>query len=149
MTSDLARIEVTDLAVGPRRTPARPRHRLRACPERQDQVRVATALSEVSRSAVMASQRAIVSFAAGKAELVILVRRERRATPVRESTAATRLMDRVEVTGHEVVMAKRRPIGVRPDRRAIAEQLARRVAGLRHGRAAPAQLRTSSPPWRT
>jgi signal transduction histidine kinase len=31
-------------------------------------------------------------------------------------------MDRVEVTGPVVVMAKRRPVGVRPNRRAIAEQ---------------------------
>ncbi len=82
---------------------------------------MATALSEISRSAVMAGQRAVVVFVAAKADLVISVNLS--GEPLPEGIdAATRLMDRVEVTGPVVVMAKRRPVGVRPNRRAIAEQ---------------------------
>jgi signal transduction histidine kinase len=123
MTSDLARIEVADLAgVFAARQLGRSIAGQLAL-ETQDQVRVATALSEISRSAVMAGQRLVVAFAAAKADLVISVSLS--GEPLREGIdAATRLMDRVEVTGPEVVMAKRRPAGVRPNRRAIAEQLA-------------------------
>ncbi len=123
MTSDLARIEVTDLAgVFAARQLGRGIAGQLAL-DSQDQVRVATALSEISRSAVMAGQRAVVVFVAAKADLVISVSLS--GEPLREGIdAATRLMDRVEVTGAAVVMAKRRPVGVRPNRRAIAEQLA-------------------------
>ncbi|MGH3401953.1 MAG: ATP-binding protein [Streptosporangiaceae bacterium] len=123
MTNDLARIEVADL---PGVFAARQLGRGIAgqlALESQDQVRVATALSEISRSAVMAGQRADIAFAAGRTDLVISVSLS--GEPLREGIdAATRLMDRVEVTGSVVVMAKRRPAGVRPNRRAIAEQLA-------------------------
>jgi len=121
MTSDLARIEVADLAgVFAARQLGRGIAGQLAL-ETQDQVRVATALSEISRSAVMAGQRAVVVFVAAKADLVISVNLS--GEPLPEGIdAATRLMDRVEVTGPVVVMAKRRPVGVRPNRRAIAEQ---------------------------
>ena len=123
MTGDLARIEVADLAgVFAARQLGRG-IALQLALESQDQVRVATALSEVSRSAVMAGQLAVVAFAAARTDLVISVSLS--GEPLREGIdAATRLMDRVEVTGPVVVMAKRRPAGVRPNRKAIAEQLA-------------------------
>ena len=123
MTDDLARIEVADLAgVFAARQLGRG-IALQLALESQDQVRVATALSEVSRSAVMAGQLAVVAFAAARTDLVISVSLS--GEPLREGIdAATRLMDRVEVTGPVVVMAKRRPAGVRPNRKAIAEQLA-------------------------
>ena len=41
--------------------------------ERQDQVRVATALSEVCRSAVTAGEPAVIAFAADPAHLVLPV----------------------------------------------------------------------------
>ena len=64
MTSDLARIEVADLAgVFAARQLGRGIAGQLAL-ESQDQVRVATALSEISRSAVMAGQRAVVAFSA-------------------------------------------------------------------------------------
>ena len=123
MTSDLARIEVADLAgVFAARQLGRGIAGQLAL-ESQDQVRVATALSEISRSAVMAGQRAVVAFSAARTDLVISVSLS--GEPLREGIdAATRLMDRVEVTGPVVVMAKRRPPGLRPNRRAIAEQVA-------------------------
>jgi signal transduction histidine kinase len=91
--------------------------------ERQDQLRVATALSEVSRSAVMAGQRATVMFGIDELDLILAVTLT--GPPSQDGiTAAARLMDRIEVTGSQIVMAKRRPVGVRPDAGAISEQLA-------------------------
>src|SRR3984885_14144645 len=123
MTGDLARIEVADLAgVFAARQLGRG-IALQLALESQDQVRVATALSEVSRSAVMAGQLPGGAVAAARAAPGVSV--SPRGEPLREGIdAATRLMDRVEVTGPVVVMAKRRPAGVRPNRKAIAEQLA-------------------------
>jgi signal transduction histidine kinase len=91
--------------------------------ERQDQLRVATALSEVSRSAVIAGQRATVVFGIDELDLILTVTLTGQPAPD-GITSAARLMDRVEVTGSRIMMAKHRPIGVRPDAEAISEQLA-------------------------
>jgi signal transduction histidine kinase/CheY-like chemotaxis protein len=123
MTSELARIEVTDPA-----GVFAARHLGRALAaelgmERQDQLRVATALSEVSRSAVMAGQRAMVAFQMDDASLALAITLT--GAPADDGVgAATRLMDRVEVAGSKILMTKRRPPGVRPDRAAIAAQVA-------------------------
>ncbi len=123
MTSELARIDVTDAAgVFTARQLGRAVAAQLAL-ESRDQVRVATALSEVSRSAVMAGLRAVITFAADRSDLVILVSLNGEP-PADGVTAATRLMDRVEVAGAAVRMAKHRPAGIRPDAKAIRDQLA-------------------------
>jgi signal transduction histidine kinase len=123
MTSELARFEVADPAgVFAARQLGRGIAAQLAL-ESQDQVRVATALSEVTRSAVMAGQHAVVAFGTDVSDLVISVSLDGKP-PLEGVAAATRLMDRVEATGTVVVMAKHRPAGVRPDLRAIGEQLA-------------------------
>jgi signal transduction histidine kinase len=90
--------------------------------ERQDRVRVAAAISEVSRSAVMAGQSATVVFAADEASLVITISMDG-LPPAEGTAAAARLMDTVSVTGPAVRMLKRRPPGIRLDVRAIGERL--------------------------
>jgi signal transduction histidine kinase/CheY-like chemotaxis protein len=76
--------------------------------ERQDQVRVATALSEIGRELVIAGQPASVCFLAGDGELVVRV--EHAGPPPRQAlAAAARLMDRVETDGSVIVMAKQCP----------------------------------------
>ena len=91
--------------------------------EHQDQVRVATALSEISRSAVMAGLQAEIVFGVEDANLIVTVTLD--GTPAADGiAAATRLMDKVTIDGNEVRMAKRRPAGSRPDRSAISRQLA-------------------------
>jgi signal transduction histidine kinase/CheY-like chemotaxis protein len=82
--------------------------------ERQDQVRVATALSEIGRELVVAGQVAEVAFLAADGDLVVRVVY---AGPPLDAavTAAARLMDRVEVSQTAVVMAKQRPPGQRLD----------------------------------
>jgi signal transduction histidine kinase len=123
MTSELARIEVGDPAgVFAARQLSRGIAAQLAL-EGQDQVRVATALSEVTRSAVMAGQHVVVTFGTDASDLVISVSLDGEP-PLEGVAAATRLMDYVEATEAVVLMTKRRPAGVRPDRRAIAKQLA-------------------------
>jgi signal transduction histidine kinase/CheY-like chemotaxis protein len=91
--------------------------------EQQDQIRVATALSEVSRSAVTAGRIAVITFGVGEAELLLTVTMDGEP-PADGIAAAARLMDQVAADGHVVRMAKRRPPGVRPDPRLVGEQLA-------------------------
>ena len=91
--------------------------------DRQDQVRVATALSEISRSAVTAGQAAVIAFGIDDADLLLTVTLEGEP-PAEGIAAAARLMDQVSADGHVVRMTKRRPPGVRPDLRAVAAQLA-------------------------
>jgi signal transduction histidine kinase len=122
MSTQLARIEVTDPAgVFAARQLGRGIAAQLAL-EGQDQIRVATALSEVSRSAVMAGRRAVVTFSADVADLVIFVGLDGEP-PADGVAAATLLMDSVEVDATAVRMAKRRPAGIRPDVRAIEDQL--------------------------
>ncbi len=91
--------------------------------DRQDQVRVATAVSEISRSAVMAGLTAVVTFAIDDADLVLAVTMSG-DPPAGGIVPVQRLMDQVTVDGRVVRMAKRRPPGVKPDRRQVSEQLA-------------------------
>jgi signal transduction histidine kinase/CheY-like chemotaxis protein len=90
--------------------------------EQQDQVRVATALSEISRSAVTAGRTAVITFGTDDADLVLTVTLDGEP-PADGVAAAARLMDQVTVDGRVVVMTKRRPPGVRPDPRLIEKQL--------------------------
>ena len=123
MTSELARLDVRDLAGV---FAARQLGRGLAASltlERQDQIRVATALSEISRSAVMAGLAAVITFAIDDAELLVTVTVDGEP-PADGIAAASRLMDTVSADGHVVRMAKRRPPGVRPDLQVVSEQLA-------------------------
>ena len=91
--------------------------------EQQDQVRVATALSEISRSAVTAGRTAVIAFGIDDTELLLTVTMDGEP-PADGIAAAARLMDQVAADGHVVRMTKRRPPGVRPDPRLVGEQLA-------------------------
>ncbi len=121
--SELARLEVRDTAgVFAARQLGRGLAAVLAL-ERQDQVRVATALSEVSRSAVTAGRTAVITFGIDDAGLLLTVTMDGEP-PADGIAAAGRLMDQVDADGHVVRMTKRRPPGVRPDPRLISEQLA-------------------------
>jgi len=123
MTSHLARLEVRDPAgVFAARQLGRGLAGLFDL-DRQDQVRVATALSEISRSAVTAGRRIVITFGIDDADLVLTVAMD--GPPPSDAVGPVeRLMDQVTVEGDVVRMTKRRPPGVRPDRRLISEQLA-------------------------
>jgi signal transduction histidine kinase/CheY-like chemotaxis protein len=122
-TSELARLDVTDTAgVFAARQLGRGLAAMLSL-ERQDQIRVATALSEVSRSAVTAGRTAVITFGIDDAELLLTVTIDGEP-PADGIAAAARLMDQVIADGHVVRMTKRRPPGVRPDPRLIGEQLA-------------------------
>jgi len=123
MTSQLARLEVRDPAgVFAARQLGRGLAAVLDL-DRQDQVRVATALSEISRSAVTAGRRIVITFGIDDADLVLTVAMD--GPPPSDAIGPVeRLMDQVTVEGDVVRMTKRRPPGVRPDRRLISEQLA-------------------------
>jgi signal transduction histidine kinase/CheY-like chemotaxis protein len=91
--------------------------------ERQDQVRVATALSEIGRELVIAGRTAVIVFLAGDGELVVRVEHDG-PPPGDALIAASRLMDRVEASGAAISMAKQRPPGGCPDIRGARERLA-------------------------
>ncbi|HEX9066262.1 MAG TPA: ATP-binding protein [Streptosporangiaceae bacterium] len=79
--------------------------------EGQDQARVAAAISELGRSAVVADQAVEIVFAAGEIDLEVEVTFD--GPPTQDGiTAAGRLMDAVSVHGPTVMMAKRRHQGV-------------------------------------
>src|ERR1700676_4065809 len=86
--------------------------------ERQDQIRVATALSEISRSTVMAGLTAVITFSIDDTELLLAVTLDGEP-PADGMAAAARLMDRVRSGGHVVRMSKRRPPDVQPDMRLV------------------------------
>jgi len=90
--------------------------------EHQDQVRVAAAISEVSRSAVVEGQSPTVVFIADDADLVITVTMDG-PPPADGISAASRLMDSLSVTGPVVRMSKRRPAGIQVDLRGINDRL--------------------------
>ncbi len=91
--------------------------------DRQDQVRVATAISEISRSTVTTGREAVIDFGADETDLVLIVTVN--GEPAMEGAeAAARLMDKVAVSGSAILMTKRRPIMATPDLDAIAAQLA-------------------------
>jgi signal transduction histidine kinase/CheY-like chemotaxis protein len=91
--------------------------------EQQDQVRVATALSEICRSTVTAGQTAVIAFGADQASLVVTVTVDGEP-PEDGIVAAARLMDTLKTTGKLIRMTKRRPLHTAPDKRALREQLA-------------------------
>jgi signal transduction histidine kinase/CheY-like chemotaxis protein len=91
--------------------------------DRQDQVRVATALSEVGRSAVVTAQAAAIAFSADQADLIITVTFD--GEPPAEGTrAAARLMDDATATGSVLRMLKRRPAAPVLDVSSVTERLA-------------------------
>ncbi|MBO0874962.1 MAG: response regulator [Pseudonocardia sp.] len=97
--------------------------------EKQDQIRVATALSEISRSTLTAGQAAMVVYGADEGSLVITVTVDDEP-PADGIGAASRLMDTVAVSGKLIRMAKRRPPNaLPPDTRAISERLAALLPG--------------------
>ena len=91
--------------------------------EEQDQVRVATALSEISRSTLTAGHTAVIVFGADNASLVLTVTVDGEP-PADGIVAAGRLMDTVRTSGKLIRMTKRRPPGMRSDKRAITARLA-------------------------
>ena len=91
--------------------------------EQQDQVRVATALSEICRSTVTAGQTAVIAFGADQASLVVTVTVDGEP-PEDGIVAAARLMDTVQARGKLIRMTKRRPPHIAPDKRVLREQLA-------------------------
>ncbi len=121
--SELARLEVRDTAgVFAARQLGRGLAAILSL-EQQDQVRVATALSEISRSAVIAGRTAVITFGIDETELLLTVTMDGEP-PADGIAAATRLMDQVAADGDVVRMTKRRPPGVRPDPRLVGERLA-------------------------
>jgi signal transduction histidine kinase/CheY-like chemotaxis protein len=123
MTSELVRIEVRDTAGV---FSARQLGREVAAElglERQDQVRVATALSEIGRELVIAGQVATVIFLAGDGELIIRVEHDGPA-PRDALTAAARLMERVTTAGPVLELTRGRPPGGRADLAAVRWRLA-------------------------
>ena len=123
MISQLARLDVRDLAgVFAARQLGR---RLAASLtlEQQDQIRVATALSEIGRSAVTGGLTAVIAFGVDDTDLLLTVTLDGEP-PADGVTAAARLMDEVAADGQVVRMTKRRPPGVSPDMELIRAQLA-------------------------
>jgi len=126
MIIELARLEVRDLAGV---FAARQLGRDLAAAlelERQDQIRVATALSEISRSAVMAGRTAVIIFSVDDTDLELAVTLDGEL-PAEGLAAASRLMDRVDADGLQVRMTKRRPPDVQPDMGLVSERLAAAV----------------------
>jgi signal transduction histidine kinase/CheY-like chemotaxis protein len=91
--------------------------------DRQDQVRVATALSEISRATITAGREAVIVFGAEANDLVIAVTVD--GEPDAEGIgAASRLMDKVRVSGSVIRMTKRRPPHATADLDTVRAQLA-------------------------
>ncbi len=123
MTSELARLDVRDVAgVYTARQVGRGLA-IGLSLDRQDQIRVATALSEISRSAVIAGLTAVIAFGVDDADLLLTVTLDGEP-PADGVAAAARLMDRVDINGRAVRMTKRRPPDARPDLELVREQLA-------------------------
>ena len=123
MITELARLDVRDLAgVFAARQLGRGLAASLAL-DRQDQIRVATALSEISRSAVTAGRSAVIAFSIDDTELLLTVTLDGEM-PAEGIAAASRLMDTVAADGNLIRMAKRRPPDVRPDLKVVNEQLA-------------------------
>src|SRR5580700_1495057 len=123
MTSELARLDVRDVTgVYAARQVGRGLA-VSLSLDRQDQIRVATALSEISRSAVTAGLTAVIAFGVDDADLVLSVTLDGEP-PADGVAAAARLMDRVDTNGRAVRMTKRRPLDAHPDLDLVREQLA-------------------------
>ena len=123
MITELARLDVRDPAgVFAARQVGRGLAAILAL-DRQDQIRVATALSEISRSAVTAGRSAVIAFSIDDTELMLTVTLDGEP-PAEGIAAASRLMDTVTADGNLIRMAKRRPPDVRPDMKVVKDQLA-------------------------
>jgi signal transduction histidine kinase len=123
MTAELARLQVRDLSgVFAARRLGRELAAGLAL-EGQDQVRVATALSEVSRSVITTGHGAVIAFGADDTQLVLTVTIDG-PPPADGMAAAARLMDAVIIEGQVVRMTKRRPLHAHLDLGAVREQLA-------------------------
>jgi signal transduction histidine kinase/CheY-like chemotaxis protein len=123
MTSELARLDVRDVTgVFAARQVGRGLA-VSLSLDRQDQIRVATALSEISRSAVTAGLTAVIAFGMDDADLVLSVTLDGEP-PADGVAAAARLMDQVDINGRAVRMTKRRPPDAQPDLEFVREQLA-------------------------
>jgi signal transduction histidine kinase/CheY-like chemotaxis protein len=123
MTEDLARLPVRDL---PGVFAARGLGRELAARlglDHQDQVRVATTLSEVCRSAVTVGLSAVITFGADQASLVLTVTVDGEP-PADGLAAAARLMDTAVTDGRVIRMTKRRPAATPIDLDAVREGLA-------------------------
>src|SRR3984893_4010483 len=123
MTSELARLDVRDVTgVFAARQVGRGLAAGLSL-DRQDQVRVATALSEISRSAVTAGLTAVIAFGVDDADLLLTVTLDGEP-PADGVAAAARLMDHVDTNGRAVRMTKRRPLDARPHLELVPEKLA-------------------------
>ncbi|MGC1288034.1 MAG: ATP-binding protein [Streptosporangiaceae bacterium] len=122
MTSYFARIEVRDVGgvFAARQLGREVAAELRL--DRQDQVRVATALSEVARGAVVAEQTAAIAFSANESHLIITVKFDSEV-PAEGTRAASRLMDDATAAGPVLRMLKRRPANL-VDLPSVAKRLA-------------------------
>ena len=90
--------------------------------DHQDQVRVATALSEVCRSAVTVGQTALIAFGSEPGTLV-LTATVSGEPPADGIAAAARLMDTATADGHVIRLTKRRPPRALTDLPAVRERL--------------------------
>lgn len=123
MISELARLDVRDLAgVYAARQLGRGVAASLAL-DLQDQIRVATAISEIGRSAVTAGRTAVVTFGVDDTDLLVTAAFDGEP-PAEGIAAASRLMDKVAASDRVVRMAKRRPPEVKPDMQAVNDQLA-------------------------
>jgi signal transduction histidine kinase/CheY-like chemotaxis protein len=123
MITELARLDVRDLAGV---YAARQFGRTLAASldlEPQDQIRVATAVSEIGRSAVTAGRGAVLAFGFDDFDLVLTATFDGEP-PDEGIAAASRLMDKVVTDGKVVRMTKRRPPDVQLDMPVVKEQLA-------------------------
>ena len=84
---------------------------------------MATALSEIGRSAVTAGLTAVIAFGVDDTDLLLTVTLDGEP-PAEGIAAAARLMDLLAADGRVVRMTKQRPPGVLPDMRLVREQLA-------------------------
>jgi signal transduction histidine kinase/CheY-like chemotaxis protein len=123
MITELARLDVRDLGGV---YAARQLGRTLAASldlETQDQIRVATAVSEIGRSAVTAGRGAVLAFGIDDFDLLLAATFDG-APPDEGVAAASRLMDKVVTDGKVVRMTKRRPPDVLLDMPLVKEQLA-------------------------
>jgi hypothetical protein len=113
MSTELARLDVRDLAgVFAARQLGRGLAAGLAL-DRPDQIRVATALSEISRNAVTAGRTAIITFGIDDAELLLTVTLDG-DPPAEGMAAASRLMDKVTILPEGAAVLRRGASG-RPD----------------------------------
>jgi signal transduction histidine kinase len=123
MTTELARAEIRD---APGVFAARQLGREAAAElglNRQDQVRVAAAISEVGRDLVVRGQTGVITFAADNRALYVTITHD--STPPEAGiAAATRLMGGLTTSGPVVRMTRARPLEARADLAGVRRRLA-------------------------